>query len=100
MWTVSSSAEINPTAVLALTGASAALHISDIPWAGPLVGVRVSRVNGDLVAYPTLEQQAEAEIDMVVACTKDAVVMVEGGAAEANEADVIDCLMFAHKSAQ
>ncbi len=98
--TVLSSDKINPTDILALTGASAALHISDIPWAGPLVGVRVVRHNGEFVAFPTFEQQANSDIDMVVACTKDAIVMVEGGAAEASEADVIDALMFAHKSAQ
>lgn len=98
--TVLSSDKINPTDILALTGASAALHISDIPWAGPLVGVRVVRHNGEFVAFPTFEQQASSDIDMVVACTKDAIVMVEGGAAEASEADVIDALMFAHKSAQ
>src|SRR5919109_1280934 len=50
--TVLSSDKVNPTDVLALTGASAALHISDIPWAGPIVGVRVSRVNGEFIAYP------------------------------------------------
>ena len=90
----------NPTDVLALTGASAALHISDIPWAGPLAGVRVVRVKGELIAFPTFAQIAESDLDMVVACTKDAICMVEGGAAEANEVDVIDALMFAHKAAQ
>jgi len=98
--TVLSSDKVNPTDVLAVTGASAALHISDIPWGGPLAGVRVCRVNGEFVAYPTFEQQEKSDIDMVVACSKDAIVMVEGGAAEANEADVIDALMFAHKAAQ
>jgi polyribonucleotide nucleotidyltransferase len=98
--TVLSSDKINPTDVLALTGASAALHISDIPWNGPLAGVRVARVNGELVVFPTFEQQAQADIDMVVACSKDAIVMVEGGANEVLEADVIDALMFAHKAAQ
>jgi polyribonucleotide nucleotidyltransferase len=98
--TVMSSDKVNPTDVLAVTGASAALHISDIPWGGPLVGVRVSRVDGELIAFPTFDQQAKADIDLVVACSKDAITMVEGGAAEATEADVIDALMFAHKSAQ
>jgi polyribonucleotide nucleotidyltransferase len=98
--TVLSSDKVNPTDVLAVTGASAALHISDIPWGGPLVGVRVSRVEGELVAYPSFDQQAKADIDLVVACSKDAITMVEGGAAEASEADVIDALMFAHKAAQ
>ncbi|MBX3203138.1 MAG: polyribonucleotide nucleotidyltransferase, partial [Labilithrix sp.] len=98
--TVLSTDKLNPTDVLALTGASAALHISDIPWAGPLVGVRVCRVNGEFIAFPTLEQQAASDVDMIVACTKEAIVMVEGGAAEAQESDVIDALMFAHKAAQ
>jgi polyribonucleotide nucleotidyltransferase len=98
--TVLSSDKSNPTDVLAVTGASAALHISDIPWGGPLAGVRVCRFDGELVAYPTFEQQEKADIDLVVACSKDAIVMVEGGAAEATEADVIDALMFAHKAAQ
>ena len=98
--TVLSSDKSNPTDVLALTGASAALHISDIPWSGPIVGTRVARINGELKVYPTFEEQAAADIDMVVACSKDAIVMVEGGAAEATETAVIDALFFAHKAAQ
>ncbi len=98
--TVLSSDKQNPTDILALTGASAALHISDIPWAGPIVGVRVSRINGEFKVFPTFEEQASSDIDMVVACSKDAIVMVEGGAAEAAEAAIIDALMFAHKAAQ
>src|SRR4051812_6259747 len=98
--TVLSADKINPTDVLALTGASAALHISDIPWSGPIVGIRVSRIEGEFVAYPTFEQQEKADIDLVVAASKDAIVMVEGGAAEASENDVVEALMFAHRSAQ
>ena len=98
--TVLSVDKVNPTDVLALTGASAALHISDIPWAGPLVGVRVCRLNGELIAFPTFEQIAASDLDLIVACTKEAITMVEGGAAEAQENDVIDALMFAHASAQ
>jgi polyribonucleotide nucleotidyltransferase len=98
--TVLSSDKVNPTDILAVTGASVALHISEIPWAGPLVGIRVARVGGELIVFPTFEQQAQADIDLVVACTKDAIVMVEGGAAEAPESEVVDALMFAHKSAQ
>jgi polyribonucleotide nucleotidyltransferase len=97
---VLSADKINPTDALALTGASAALHISDIPWGGPLAGVRVARVNGELIALPTFEQQAAADIDLMVACSKDAIVMVEGGAAEAPEADIVEALMFAHAAAQ
>jgi polyribonucleotide nucleotidyltransferase len=97
---VLSADKINPTDTLALTGASAALHLSDAPWNGPLAGVRVARINGELIAFPTFEQQAAADLDLMVACSKSAVVMVEGGAAEATEADVVDALMFAHQSAQ
>jgi polyribonucleotide nucleotidyltransferase len=98
--TVLSSDKDNPTDVLAMTAASAALHISDIPWAGPLAAVRVARIEGEFLAFPTFEQQAKGDIDLVVACSKDAIVMVEGGAAEASENDIIDALMFAHKTAQ
>ena len=98
--TVLSSDKDNPTDVLAMTAASAALHISQIPWNGPLAGVRVARVEGEFVAYPTFEQQAKGDLDLIVSCSKDAIVMVEGGAAEASEADIIDALMFAHKTAQ
>lgn len=96
--TVLSSDQENPTDVLALIGASAALHISDIPWDGPVVGVRVARVEGRLVAYPTFEQIEQADIDLTVAATKDAIVMVEGGADEADETSIIDALEFAHQS--
>jgi len=98
--TVLSSDKENPTDVLALTGASVALHISDIPWDGPVVGIRVARVNGDFIAYPTFEQLKDADIDVVVAVSRDAVVMVEGGAAEALEADIVDALMFAQEQAK
>src|SRR6202046_5067249 len=97
---VLSADKINPTDTLALTGASAALHISDIPWAGPLAGVRVARVNGEFIAFPTFEQQAASDIDLMVACSKDAVVMVEGGASEASEVDIVEALMFAKTQAQ
>jgi polyribonucleotide nucleotidyltransferase len=98
--TVLSADKVNPTDVLAMTGASAALHISDIPWAGPIVGIRVARVDGELVVYPSFEQTAKADIDLTVATSKDAIVMVEGGADEASEAELIDALMFAHREAQ
>jgi polyribonucleotide nucleotidyltransferase len=98
--TVMSLDKTNPTDVLALTGASAAVHISDIPWEGPICGMRVARVAGEFVAYPTFEQSEKADIDLVVACSRDAIVMVEGGADEASEADKIDALMFAHRESQ
>ncbi|MBL9024218.1 MAG: polyribonucleotide nucleotidyltransferase [Myxococcales bacterium] len=98
--TVLSSDRQNKADVLALTGASAAIHISDIPWNGPIVGIRVGRKDGELIVYPTVEEQEKSDIDLVVAVSKDAIVMVEGGASEASEAEVIDALMFAHREAQ
>jgi polyribonucleotide nucleotidyltransferase len=98
--TVLSADKENPTDVLAMSTASAALHISDIPWSGPIAGMRVARVEGELVALPTFEQSAKADIDLIVACTKDAIVMVEGGAAEASETEIIDALYFAFNEAQ
>jgi len=98
--TVLSADKENPTDVLAMSTASAALHISDIPWSGPIAGMRVARVEGELVALPTFEQSAKADIDLIVACTKDAIVMVEGGAEEASETEIIDALYFAFNEAQ
>src|ERR1700724_3322072 len=62
--TVRASAKEHPTDVLAMTAASAALHISDIPWSGPLTAVRVARVDGEFIGYPTFEQQARGDIDL------------------------------------
>ncbi len=98
--TVLSSDKQNKADVLALTGASAALHISDIPWNGPIAGIRVGRKNGEFIAYPTVAEIEECDIDLVVACSRDAIVMVEGGASEATENDLIDALMFAHEACQ
>ena len=98
--TVLSTDKENPTDVLAVCGASLAIHLSEIPWDGPIAAVRVARVDGKFIAFPTVQEQERAEIDLVIACTKTAIVMVEGGAAEAPENDVIDALMFAHQAAQ
>ncbi len=98
--TVLSSDKLNPTDVLALTGGSAALHISDIPWDGPIAGIRVGRIEGEFIAYPTFVQMQESDIDLVVAASRDAIVMVEGGASEAGESDVIDALLFAQREIQ
>jgi polyribonucleotide nucleotidyltransferase len=90
----------NASDVLAMTGASAALHLSDIPWAGPYAGVRVGRVDGKLIVNPTFAERANAELDLVVAVSRDAIVMVEGSGAEVSEDVVVDALMFAHQAAQ
>jgi len=86
--------------VLALIGASAALTISDIPWAGPIAGIKVARVDGKLIPFPTFDQQQGADINLTVAVSRDAIVMVEGGALQVPEKEMIDALMFAWESAQ
>ncbi len=86
--------------VLAMTGASCALVLSDIPWAGPYAGLRVGRLNGQFVINPTFTERTTSDLDLVVACSRDAIVMVEGGGAEVSEDVIIDALMYAHKEAQ
>ncbi len=83
--------------VLAIVGASAALHISEAPFEGPVAGVRVARVNGEFIVNPTYQQRNESDIDIVVAGTKDAIVMVEGGSDEVPEEVILDAIMFAHE---
>jgi polyribonucleotide nucleotidyltransferase len=90
----------NASDVLAMTGASCALLISDVPWAGPYAGVRVGRVDGNFVVNPTFAQREQADLDLVVAASRDAIVMVEGGAGEVAEDVIVDALMFAHEAAQ
>ena len=87
----------NDPAVLAINGASAALHISRIPFEKPVGAVRVARVNGEFVINPSYEQQQEADINLVVSGTEDAVVMVEGGAKEVPEEEILDAIELAHK---
>ncbi|HUL60920.1 MAG TPA: polyribonucleotide nucleotidyltransferase [Anaeromyxobacteraceae bacterium] len=96
--TVISFDQENDTDVLALTGASAALQCSDVPFNGPIAGVRVGRVGGQLVANPTLAQRAEADLDIVMAASRDAIVMVEGGAHEVSEGVMIDALLFGQQA--
>ncbi|HQN44817.1 MAG TPA: polyribonucleotide nucleotidyltransferase, partial [Anaerolineaceae bacterium] len=71
---------VNPLDVLAINAASAAVMISDIPWAGPVGAVRVGRVNGELIINPTFSQMAESDLDLRIAGTHDAILMVECGA--------------------
>ncbi|WP_448587337.1 polyribonucleotide nucleotidyltransferase [Thermocrinis sp.] len=80
--------------VLAITGASVALHISRIPFDGPIAGVRVCRVDGVFVANPTYEERQRADLEVVMACSEDAIVMVEGGAKEVYEETFINALYF------
>ncbi|MCD6150676.1 MAG: polyribonucleotide nucleotidyltransferase [Deltaproteobacteria bacterium] len=87
-------------ALLALTGASAALMISDIPFAGPIAGVRVGRIDGKLVVNPPQDEMENSDLDIVMACSSEAVVMVEGGARELPEDVIVDALQFGHQAAQ
>ncbi len=90
----------NPTDVLAMTGASCALHQSNIPWAGPFAAVRVGRIAGAFVVNPTFQDREKSDLDLVVAATRDAILMVEGGANQLGEDLLIDALLFAHQSCQ
>lgn len=81
----------------AMFGASLALCISDIPFNGPIAGCKVGRINGELVANPTVAQMEESDIDLTVAGTAQALNMVEAGAKEMSEEDMLAALMFGHE---
>ncbi len=87
----------NSPTIAAMIGASAALHMSDIPFDGPIAGVKVGLVDDAFVINPTLEQEAQSKMDLVVAGTKDAVMMVEAGADEVPEATMLEGIMFGHE---
>jgi len=84
--------------VLAGLGTSAALAISDIPFAGPIGFCKVGRVDGKLTLNPTLDAWENSDIELVLAASKDAILMVEGEANEVSEEDMMEALMFGHKS--
>ena len=90
--TVLSADQENDPDILAITGASAALVISDIPFNGPIAGTRVGYVNGEFVVNPTFAQLNDSDIDLVVAGTRDAVVMVEAGANEVPESLMLEAI--------
>jgi len=98
--TVQSTDKLCDPGVLALVGASTALEISDIPFAGPIAGIKVGRVNGEFIANPTPEQMEESDIDLTVAGSKTGVVMVEGGADIVSEKDMLDAIFFGHEAMQ
>lgn len=81
-------------AMAAMLGSSLALSISDIPFDGPIAGVQVGRVNGKYILNPTIEQQEQSDIDLTVAGTKKAINMVESGAKEVSEEDMLGALLF------
>src|SRR5438128_315260 len=90
----------NDPDILALNGASAALCVSDIPFAGPIGAVRVGRVNGQFVANPTHTEREQSDLDLVYVGTENDVIMIEGAANEIPEVDFVNALEFAHGHAR
>ncbi len=95
--TVLSADTDNDPDVLAITGASLALYLSDIPFANPIAGVRIGLIDGKYVINPTYDQRRESQLNLVVAGTEDAIVMVEAEASEVSEKIMVEALMLAHK---
>ena len=96
--TVLSVDQDNSPELTALLGSSIAVSISKIPFNGPVAAVKVGKVNGEYIINPTIEQTEKSEIDLTVAGTKDAINMVEAGAKEASEDDMLEALMFGHEA--
>ncbi|NMB74946.1 MAG: polyribonucleotide nucleotidyltransferase [Myxococcales bacterium] len=90
----------NAPDVLAATGASLALCLSDVPFAGPLATVRVGRIDGQWRVNPSFKQVEASDVNLVVSATREAICMVEGEAREVSEKDLVDALMFAYEQAQ
>jgi polyribonucleotide nucleotidyltransferase len=99
MYSISADEE-NPMDVLCINAASAALSISDIPWNGPVGAVRVGRVGGEFVVNPTYAQLEESDLDLRIAGTREAILMVECGADEVPEDVMVQALELGHQSIQ
>jgi polyribonucleotide nucleotidyltransferase len=98
--TVLSMDQENDPDTLAMLGASAALEISDIPFAGPIASVRVGRIDGQLKVNPSIQELENSDINIIVAGSKTGVVMVEGGADIVSEADMLEAIFFGHSAMQ
>lgn len=96
--TVLSVDQDNSPELTALLGSSLCVSISKIPFNGPVAAVKVGRINGEFIINPTVEQAEESDIDLTVAGTRDAINMVEAGAREASEDDMLEALMFGHEA--
>lgn len=96
VWVLSADKE-NDADILGIIGASTALSISDIPFDGPISGVRVGRVNGEFIANPKFAQTEESEIDLVIAGSEDSIIMVEGETKEISEDLMLEALRFGHE---
>jgi len=86
----------NDSDVLGIVAASAALTLSEIPFMGPIAGIRVARVGGKFILNPTHEERAESDMDLVYASTRDKPLMIEGGGSEISEADLVSAMKAAH----
>jgi len=93
---ISADSENNPD-VIAITGASCALFLSDIPFMNPIAGVRVGLIDGRYIINPTYDEVRESRLNLIVAGTEEAIVMVEAGASEVSEEIMVEALMLAHK---
>ncbi|MDJ0912695.1 MAG: polyribonucleotide nucleotidyltransferase [Desulfobacterales bacterium] len=98
--TVLSMDQENDPDILAMIGASAALTISDIPFAGPIASVRVGRIDGQFVINPTISQCENCDISLIIAGSKNGIVMVEGGANIVSEAELLEAIFSGHKALQ
>ena len=95
--TVMSVEHDNAPEIAAMIGASCALTISDIPFLGPIAGVRVGRVDGQFVINPTVEQRENSDLNLTIAGSRDAVMMVEAGANELPEEVILEAILFGHE---
>jgi polyribonucleotide nucleotidyltransferase len=93
---ISADPDNNPD-VIAITGASCALYLSDIPFSNPVAGVRIGLIEGRYVVNPTYDESRDSRLNLIVAGTEEAIVMVEAGAHEVTEAIMVEALMLAHK---
>src|SRR4249919_3046616 len=93
---ISADPDNNPD-VVAITGASCALYLSDIPFSTPIAGVRIGLIDGRYVVNPTYDESRDSRLNLIVAGTEEAIVMVEAGAQEVSEAIMVEALMLAHK---
>ncbi|MCX8023937.1 MAG: hypothetical protein N3A60_01905 [Thermanaerothrix sp.] len=99
MFSISADME-NPLDILAVNAASAALMVSDIPWGGPIGAVRIGRIEGQFVINPTFEQKEKSDLDLRIAGTREAILMVEAGANEVPEDVMVEALTFGHQALQ
>ncbi len=98
--TVLSADQDNDPSILGMIGASSALSLSDIPFDGPIAGAKVGRIDGEFVLNPTHEELDLSDIDLFVAGSENAIIMVEGSAKEVKEEEILEAILFGHQSLQ